>query len=1169
MRRLKRSDYGKSTRTSRRSAAACTVLAHAFLDGTAHELPFDEASLEFPAEDDTRSKQRSSRPVYFGIRQSRRFLARVRELEIVLAGLLDNEDRRILDMSDWLRAEGNTLFDIGMPRSGYKTVSPAARARAVYTNAYSDRSPYIADDGTSIPIGYLSHYLSGLGRDISFLLPQHGLNDIRSSWDHHMKGDIPIHTVALEPKRIDAGYGFFLRAMNGNTAAAVNGASNVRLGDIMQPVGDILSKLNELYDHFVHLHAKRTDIRFPKNIAGLLGTIRAWKWNGSPRPITASPEYEAFARTVQFPKVFAERWLPVYFSLRWLEHFLNDYRKMRRRGLRNAERMGMMYTKMGGALAQAIADVNRKREKTNELYLKKYELLLNPLALFAVLAPGKAASAFITGLSEIIAVLGKTDIAAAVTCLSNGKDPPAIDDDTRARVQRFAENLRAIPGILRTADGLEKEMSAWLSGEKRMTRPVTMRELLTAVLVPRTGWAHDIIGKLSVLPDNASLRTAIDAVIGEAIFSPDAPAAVSTDISALRTTFLDAVGNIVSVGEYLTGIAAASPVALRDHLTRKIFIAPHEIRIADMIIKAYRHHPNPIARAVELLETLTTDWPKPLHDGAVDHFHRCIGDGRFDALQKSLEDFGRNELFLELRREWGRISEEHDAETARIASELMEKGKLTTVAEQQRFLDERHAIRQKKRDDAYSAIMEREEQSDSSTSVGMPTTYNGIQTMLRAYLRPDLYWSKELFELLMMREYTAEDIPRIEELTFAMYTHYVNRIRFCHRFSEKDLPDPDAAKHIWPINPCAVIAPKNDLPSLDHLFREPRSERPELDPIHTPASIRAIIGACEAIFPGLFRLKRGTKLQYHDTLRKYDQSPLAVIITPPGVRTMREIPFRPRYFAGMRGRAFGSISRSAFRAREWNADIDYLYTGAVYDPRHNTIIISTDADETNLFHYILAGDKFTGAKIFSSVIMSLGMMIYHRLPEYFRSGDFGDNRSSWKSCLLQSRAAERIYFTKNSDDGRRFVSAQTSHLTYNVSLNEMSFDYYIMELEFASYFSEIMLELLSGVTRNLERPSVVDAWFSRQLALHSLRTMNERRHSDEKTKADYQLQHAKARNVLMTYLVSYTHSPIPRREIRGTPFPLSQGSERGKGVGGYNQNSAINKIVVEGRSDHE
>ncbi len=30
-------------------------------------------------------------------------------------------------------------------------------------------------------------------------------------------------------------------------------------------------------------------------------------------------------------------------------------------------------------------------------------------------------------------------------------------------------------------------------------------------------------------------------------------------------------------------------------------------------------------------------------------------------------------------------------------------------------------------------------------------------------------------------------------------------------------------------------------------------------------------------------------------------------------------------------------------------------------------------------------------------------------------------------------------------------------------------------------------------------------------------------------------------------LLQNKHSPIPRREIRGTPFPLSQGSERGKG----------------------
>lgn len=1134
--------------------------SHLFLEGSVPELPFDEATLEFPS-DVPQEKKRASRPIYFGIRQSKRYLARVRELEIVLAGLLDSEDRRILDMHDWLNAEGNPLFDIGMPRAGYRSVSPAVRARTVYTNAYSDRAPYIADDGTAIPIGYISHYLSGLGKDIAFLLPQHGLDDVRNAWDHHMKGDIAIHTVALEPQRIDAGIGYFLRALNGTPAPAGSGAADIRFSEVMLPVADILAKLNDLYDLFVYRYAKRTDIRFPKNIAGLLGAIRGWKWNGSPRPITASPEYEAFARTAEFPKAFTERWLPIYFSLRWLEIFINDYRKKRRRRLRNTERMGMMYTKMGGALAGAIADVNEQRDAANSKDLKAYEKLLNPLALFSVLAPGKPA-AFITGLSEIITILGKADTETAAAYIQSGSTPPAPDDDARRRVQEFAEHLRAIPAILRACDGYEKEMSTWLSGERRMTRPVTMRELLAAVLVPRSGLVKNIMEKLSALPADASLRSAVDAVIGDAVFSNDAPESIRADINALHGSLLGSVDHIISVREHLAAAVDALPKAARSHLAKKIFLSPHEMRIADMIIKAFREHTAPLAHVITMLDTMTSDWGKPLHDGAADHFHRCIGDSKFDALQKALEDFGRNELFLELRREWSRISDEHDAETARIASALMEKGKLATVAEQQRFLDERHALRQKKRDEAYSAIMEREDQSDSSTSVGMPSTYNGIQAMLRAYLRPDIYWSKELFELLMMREYTAEDFPRIEELSFAMYTHYVNRIRFCHRFSEKDLPDPDAAKHIWPINPCAVIAPKNDLPPLDHLFPTPRTERPELDPIHTPASIRTIIGACETMFPGLFRLKRGAKLQYHETLRRYDQSPLAVIITPPGVRAMREIPFRPRYFAGMRGRAFGSISRSAFRAREWNADIDHLYTGAVYDPRYNTLIISADADETNLFHYILAGEKFTGTKIFSSIIMSLGMMVYHRLPEYFRSGDYGDNSSSWKSCLLQSRAAERIYFTKNSDDGRRFVSAQTSHLTYNVSLNDMAFDYYLMELEFASYFSEIMLELLSGATRNLERPSIVDAWFSRQLALHSLRTMNERRRADADLLAEYAKRKRHAHEMIISFLnngigsstlYAGANRPPASRQLR---HPVAH------------QNSVARKIVVEGKPDH-
>lgn len=1083
---------------------------------------FDDAAVGFRNAEASRLKPSIEKEIAYASVCSRKYRALVKDLEIVLAEMLDTGDERIHAIASWLPVRDNIVFDLGISSDASLAAGcPSAVADAVRVAYERDKDaqahPYITNSGDAVPVTFLSHYLLGLENALPTVLRIAGDN----RYELHRK-QLTRHTKRFFNSYDVAGKAVAVTQLTDEDAAARS------FDSFFAPVASALACMQTMYDLLVHTSVRVNAAKFEKRLSGTIGEILSWKMDApGPHTVRNPAELDEIVRITPLPKTIRERFLPLVQAFRRCELLLIEYRRKRQVLFREQERLAHMYAKTGTSLAGAIKEMNDRRHALKRRELDAIAAKIDPYLLLT--KPGISRSDFNAYLLITVSAARRAgyEPVKSISLLSAGGHGITADTvgEISPMVSVFLSNVRSFPSFIAAMDAVEEKILARAEGSEDVKREVTIQEILTHILVPKTTWVKDAIAFIEKLPDDpaAAIREIASHFVIDAVLSTDGLApAEKAKMDKARDELFAAVPDAVPTIEGMLQTVIEHATFDDDTLKRvqhALFVNVHGIRIAERLLKRYRLSPSAFrGDIISGLKSIAAEWTGATPEGGADHFYRSINDSHFEELRTALENFNQGEAYQELRKAWQALSIEHKKETEEIAEKLMAEHKLTTLAEQQAYLDERNRIEMEKRDALYAKFMQAEDTAADNPAASM-LSYDGLLRQIRRYVRPQLFWTKEIFDLFLIRKYSADEMANINALSFSAYTYYVNRIRFCHRFEEKDIPDPDAIKHVWSENPCAYIAPKHDVPDLDDIFKAGRGKtlRRETVPVHTPASVKAVLEMAEIIYPALFRLRRGARLQYHDTLRKHDQMPLTVLIAPPGVRAMRELPFRPRIFAGVRGRCFGNIARPAFEARDWRLDADYLYTGAVYDPRYNTIIVNADADDTNLFYYILAPDHFTGSRIFSSILMALGMFVFHRLPEYYRSGEHGDNSRSWRSCLLQSRAHERQFYLDHMKDGERTGASQTSGLTYNVPLPEMPMTHYVMELEFASYFSEIMLERLSDHVRNRSRPQVVDAYFARNCDLASLRIVTTDRSSTD-ARSGYRSQYEAARKSLCGYL---------------------------------------------------
>jgi len=1075
----------------------------AFLCGQTDRFSFDSDSIPFPRTPPSGNDLPSA--FKLGAKLSRRYLSLLRDLHIAFGELYDREDERFLNLREWLPLERNMVLDLGIPAEGYASASPGERldhARKVYLADYdAQRHPYITHAGHAIPVCYLSWYLKEPGHAFpAQLQPGRELDRLLAS-RKSIIGTEPF-ARSKDSDRVRT----FLQQHRGRAISTdppnAGGEPPRAMADLLTALRPWLDCLSRLETGMLREEALQGRIPETSRNEALLSALKAWDLaTPFPLPEASVPLYQELLAKCPFSTVFRQEWLPVVETFRWLERLLYEWAWRRRWAFYKRRRLAESYSRVAESLGDALDGRGEARDAEERSEISALEAFLSPARLLRLFTeasvPNDELGPMLTRAFAVIKAL-RCDPAALCAALRSEKVRGELYQrldvtDPLPELAAFLADCARFPAGFRALDALEGQVLGICQGKIEFKREINFNQLLTHLLVPSHDWLKgEIIPALesqkSRNPEEALHALFDDWVVGKVLGEAELDSAEASRIRASLRSLPQ------RAGECVTGLLSTLPDA-GDARALGLFVGRRYLRLAELILKCYRRGPETfISRALEQVGQLMPDWSyKPHKNFSEDHFFRSVPGGRFEELRLALENFNRGDLFEELRDQWHRVSVQTRQETERLAARLAAEGKLSGLAEQQRFLDERRRLEKERRDKVYADLLAADEVSNGGST--RLTTFHQLMREVRRYMEPQVCWSAQRYELLSMRRFRIDALPRIQALRFEIGAQRVNRVRFAHRFEEKEVKDPQAMKHVWPRNPCAYLSGKEDLPDLDPAGAGKRTllERRERYPIHTPENLKCVLELVEICFPDLFTLSRGARPQFPEAERRYDQSPLTVLITPPGVRPMKELPAIPRYFSRLRGRSLGNLCRTAFHAREWGEDPDAIYSGAYFDPRHQTLVISADADDTNLFHYILEPEAWRSRQVFSSILMALGMMVYHRLPEWYRQGDYGDPTRSWRTCLQFSRAAERRLYLDSLEKMDREEAAQCSGMNYNVPVDKMAFDYYVMEIEFASYFSEIMLELLSGKRRNLSRPGVVNAYFHEQVRLTPLPLVHRRR----------------------------------------------------------------------------
>lgn len=1081
---------------------------------------------------------------------SRKYLKAVRELEILIAGLQDKRDSRITDIEQWLETQKNILLDLGIsPDLEHHPDDQEIQKRAMqtYLRDYDQQQyPYITNQGHAVPVNFLSAYLSGIKDNVpDFLGPTKRLQDM-----FNLRKRI-IGNKANELNQYQTASEYLEMLMNAPTVEVPDifeaKEFKAEILGILKKYERFLETINNVYDYILSRTANallkiKDPVRTPR-IEHMLKQISQWQFNrGDLHQIVDQEAFKEYLLPkIKFPAGFKQKWLPFLNTFKTFKELTNVWQETENYVFLQRKRLANAFSMMGINQYQDMQEAMSVLLQKHEEKLKKLERSMDPFYIYRFITknPGYAINDFIQDLLAISFTVYEFefDHNRLVKWLveNPGKDKPdsfSIDPGEKGYlendVREMIGNMQLLPQAFAKLHEVEQEIMDIYEGKKTIKRKFSLRQILTHYLLPREQWVKNLERYCAELhKQNIPLREKIHTFINKCIFQ---------NIFCVETTD-ENLKNTIS--EFLAEVSIVAPESMKTidgflkkyldlrkpapevyrYLQEKIFLVNHNISFGELLLKLYKQGLDPFEEkpVQTFLRQKQPSKSFRTNDNIPEYVFQGISDKQFEDIVAAMQNFSNGEINHKMRQEIQLLREKILTETQTLLDERKAKeGTAFGTAEQFRFMEARNQYLNQKIAELMDELKPKEEESEYGTNI---YSENYLKQLIRKYLDQQNFWMEEAFNLSLIEMFSLPEQNLIMNLLFEMITEQTNRLRFSHRFEEKSIPDPFAQKNVWPVNPVNMLPNKKDLPELSAKNRD-ELEIKEKDPINTPETIKTILTIAELIDPNLFALQKGNNPVYKGK-RRFNQNPLQVLVVPAGAHALREIPQKPYLFLARRGRSLGNISNyTGFHAKQYEQDITYLYAGSYYDPKHSTIVISADADDANLLYYFKDCNYWeNNNKVFSSILMSLGQMRFHNLPEHIKYGAKDIKEVSWKACLMQSRAYEINSYNRNKEE-RLYHSTQSSGLSYNIPLDEMKFDDHLMALEFGSYYSEIVMELISGRKRNMSRPPVVDNFFYVILGLSTLPNIEKAKQNkiDSKHIINYERNREIIQDILDKYL---------------------------------------------------